>query len=108
LWARQSTRQFSTVVLPPIPRGTTWSISSLTSEPHTPPEASGHWHLPPSRAQTSRFTLAGTEALLLPCFATNNSSAAVSTCSSDAFGCTCDCPAFAFLNKAKNSGETVM
>jgi len=63
-----------------------WSISVRTSEPHTPPEASGHWHLPWSRALTSRFTLAGTEAFRFSCFSMSSSSAAVSTCSSVAPG----------------------
>ena len=91
-----------------MPRGTTWSTSSRTSEPQTPPEDTGHWHLPWSRFTTSRFTFAGTEALRFSCFSMNRRSAAVSTCSSVAFGWTCDWPAFAFLSKATNSGETVM
>ena len=28
----------------------------------------GHWHFPWSRFTTSRFTLAGTQAFLFPCF----------------------------------------
>ncbi len=69
-----------------MPRGRTWSISSLTVDPQTPPEASGHWHLPWSRFRTSRFTLAGTEAFLFSCFSMSNSRAAASTCSSVAPG----------------------
>ncbi|MEI6227000.1 MAG: hypothetical protein WCS72_19855, partial [Deltaproteobacteria bacterium] len=56
----------------------------------------------------SRFTFAGTEAFRFSCFSMNRRSAAVSTCSSVAPGCTCDCPAFAFFSKDTNSGETVM
>jgi hypothetical protein len=93
---------------PPFPRGTTWSISSRTSEPQTPPDATGHWHFPSSRFTTSRFTLAGTDAFLFPCFSMSSSRAARSTCSSVAPGCTCDCPAFALFSSARNSGETVM
>jgi hypothetical protein len=37
----------------------------------------------------------------------SSSSAAVSTCSSVAFGWAWLCPAFAFLSNATNSGETV-
>ena len=65
-------------------------------------------HFPSSRAITSRFTFAGTVALLFFCCATSSSSAAVSTCSSVARGWTCDWPAFAFFSKATNSGLTVM
>jgi hypothetical protein len=108
LWTSQRILQFSTVDGPPKARGTRWSTSSRTSEPHTPPEASGHWHLPPSRARTSCFTLAGTEAFRFACFSTSSSRAAVSTCSSDAPGWTWDCPAFAFFSSATNSGDTVM
>ncbi len=107
LWTLQRTLQFSTVDGPPFPRGTTWSISVLTSEPHTPPESSFHWHLPSSRLRTSRFTFAGTEAFRFPCFSMSSSSAAGSTCSSVARGCTCDCPALAFFSKAMNAGDTV-
>jgi hypothetical protein len=92
---------------PPIPRGTTWSISVRTVEPHTPPPTSGHWHLPSSRFTTSRFTFAGTEAPLFPCFSMNSSSAAVRICSSVAPGCTCDCPALALFSKVMNDGLTV-
>jgi len=92
---------------PPFPRGTTWSISVRISEPQVPPFASGHVHLPPSRFLTSRFTLGGTLARRFSCWATSSSSAAVSTCSSVAPGCTWDWPAFAFLSKATNSGDTV-
>jgi hypothetical protein len=56
--------------------------------------------LPPSRGRTSRFTFAGTEPFLFPCFSMSSSSAAVSICSSVAPGCTCPCPAFAFFSKA--------
>ena len=104
----QRSRQFSAVDGPPSPRGTTWSTSGLTSDPHTPPEASGHWHFPPSRARTSRFTFAGTAAFRFSCFSMSRRSAAVSTCSSVAFGRTWDCPAFAFFSRATNSGLTVM
>ena len=66
LCAWQRILQFSTVDGPPFPRGTTWSISSRTSEPQTAAaEATGHWHLPSSRFPTSRFTLAGTRGLPL-------------------------------------------
>jgi hypothetical protein len=41
-----------------MPCGTTWSYSSRVAEPQTAPPASGHWHLPASRSQTSRFTAA--------------------------------------------------
>jgi hypothetical protein len=92
---------------PPFPLGRTWSTSSLTVEPHTPPEATGHWHLPPSRFTTSRFTFAGTEAFRFACFSMSSSSAAVSTCSSVAPGWTWPCPALAFFSKAMNAGETV-
>jgi hypothetical protein len=100
--------QFSTVEGPPFPRGTTWSISSIAVAPQMPPSCVGHGHLPPSRARTSRFTFAGTEAFRFSCFSTSSSSAAVRTCSSVAFGCTWLCPAFAFFRSAKNFGETVM
>ena len=33
--------------------------------PQMPPEASAHWHLPPSRFQTSRFTW-GRDVITLP------------------------------------------
>ena len=72
-----------------------------------PPESSGDWHFPPSRRRTSRFTFAGTEAFRFSCWATSNSSAALSTCSSVAPGCTWPCPAFAFFSKVMNAGETV-
>ena len=78
------------------------------SEPQTPPEWSFHWHFPWSRLRTSRFTLGGTLARRFSCCAMSNSNAALSTCSSVAPGCTCDCPAFAFFSKARNSGLTVM
>jgi hypothetical protein len=93
---------------PPLPRGTTWSTSSRTSEPQTPPEASGHWHLPSSRFTTSCFTFAGTLARRFPWWAMSSSSAAVSTCSSVAPGRTWDWPALAIFSSARNSGETVM
>ena len=99
--------QFPTVDGPPIPRGNTWSISSRTSDPQMPPLESCHWHLPPSRFRTSRFTFAGTQAFRFPCFSMSSCSAAVSTCSSVAPGCTCDCPAFAFFRSARNSLDTV-
>ena len=99
--------QFSTVDGPPLPRGTTWSTSSRTVAPHTPPEATGHWHFPWSRFTTSRFTLAGTQAFRFPCFSMSSRRAAVSTCSSVAPGCTCDCPALAFFSSVRNSRETV-
>jgi len=44
-----------------------WSISDLNSEPQIPPESSFHWHFPWSRFHTSRFTFAGTEAVLFSC-----------------------------------------
>ncbi len=75
-----------TVDGPPFPLGTTWSISVRISEPHVPPLASGHVHLPPSRIRTSRFTFGGTLARRFSCWARSNSSAAVSTCSSVAPG----------------------
>ena len=68
----------------------------------------GHWHFPWSRSRTSRFTRAGTEAFRFSCFSTSSSSAVVSTCSSVAFGRTCDCPALAFFSRATNACETVM
>jgi hypothetical protein len=92
---------------PPFPRGTTWSISSRTVEPHTPPPTSGHWHFPSSRFSTSRFTFAGTEAFRFACFSMSSSSAAVSTCSSVDLGWTWDCPALAFFSKAMKVGLTV-
>jgi len=73
-----------------MPRGSTWSISSIAVAPHTPPFASGHVHLPPSRFITSRFTRGGTDARRFSCCAMSNSSAAVSTCSSVAPGCAWD------------------
>ena len=100
--------QLSGVDGPPFPRGWTWSISRRTSEPQIPPEASGHWHFPPSRARTSRFTFAGTDAFRFSCFSTSSSRAALRTSSSVAFGWTWDCPAFAFFSRATNSGLTVM
>jgi hypothetical protein len=104
----QSNRQLSAVSGPPIPFGRTWSTSSRTLELQTPPPASGHWHFPPSRFTTSRFTFGGTQAFRFACCATSSSSAAVSTCSSVAPGCTWDCPAFALLSSLTNAGETVM
>ena len=92
---------------PPFPRGTTWSISVRTSEPQTPPESSFHWHFPPSRLRTSRFTLGGTLARRFSCCASRRSSAASSTCSSSASGCTCDWPALAFLSFPTNTLDTV-
>ena len=100
--------QLSTVEGPPFPRGTTWSTSRRAVAPQTPPLARGHWHLPWSRFTTSRFTLAVTQAFRFACFSTSSSSAAVSTSSSVAHGFRCDSPAFAFLSKATNEGETVM
>jgi hypothetical protein len=108
LCALQSTLQFSTVAGPPRPRGMTWSISVRTSDPQIAPDASFHWHRPSSRLRTSRFTFAGTEAVLFSCCARSSCKAAVSTCSSVAPGCTCDCPALAFFSSATNSGDTVM
>jgi hypothetical protein len=99
--------QLSTVDGPPFPCGTTWSISTRTSEPQTPPESSFHWHFPPSRSRTSRFTFAGTEAFRFSCFSMSSSSAAVSTCSSVAPGCTWPCPALAFFRSTMNAGDTV-
>ncbi|MEY2668109.1 MAG: hypothetical protein RJA59_747, partial [Pseudomonadota bacterium] len=72
-----------------------------------PPAASGHVHLPPSRLRTSRFTFGGTLARRFSCWAMSSSRAEVSTCSSVAPGCTWDWPAFAFLSRATNFGETV-
>ena len=66
-----------------------------------------HWHFPPSRFATSRFTFAGTEALRFSCFSMSSCSAAVSTCSSVAPGCTWLCPALAFFSKVMNAGDTV-
>ena len=107
LWTSQRTLQFSTVDGPPFPRGTTWSISSLTSDPHTPPESSFHWHLPSSRLRTSRFTLGGTLARRFSCWASSRSSAASITCSSVAPGCTCDCPTLARFSFATSALDTV-
>ena len=92
---------------PPFPRGTTWSISVLISEPQTPPESRFHWHLPPSRLRTSRFTLGGTPARRFSCCASSRSSAASITCSSVAPGWTCDCPALARLSFATSALDTV-
>jgi len=64
-------------------------------------------HFPPSRLFTSRFTFGGTLARRFSCWATSNSSAAVSTCSSVAPGFLCDSPALALRSSATNSGETV-
>jgi hypothetical protein len=108
LCAWQRILQFSTVDFPPFPRGTTWSTSSRTSEPQTPPEASGHVHFPPSLFFTSRFTFGGTRARRFSCWAMSSSSAEVSNCSSVAPGFRCDSPALAFLSRATNSGVTVM
>jgi hypothetical protein len=108
LWTLQRILQFSAVDGPPFPRGTTWSTSVRISDPQTPPEASFHCHRPWSRFRTSRFTFAGTEAFRLSCFSMNRCSAEVRTCSSVAFGWTCDCPALAFFSRATNSGLTVM
>jgi hypothetical protein len=83
-------------------------MSRRTSEPHTPPEATGHWHFPPSRFTTSRFTFTATEDLRFSCCAMSSSSATFSACSSVAPGCTCDCPALAFFSNARNSRDTVM
>ncbi len=103
----QSNLQFSTVDGPPLPRGTTWSTSSRTVAPQTPPSANFHWHLPPSRFTTSRFTSAGTQAFRFACFSMSNSSAAVRTSSSDAPGLRWESPAFAFFKRARNSRDTV-
>ncbi len=97
----------STVDGPPFPRGTTWSTSSRTVEPHTPPFASGQVHFPPSRFITSRFTRGGTLERRFSCWAMSSSSAAVSTCSSVAPGWTWDWPTLAFFSRATNSGDTV-
>ena len=105
---RHRTLQLSTVEGPPLPRGTTWSISSRTVAPQIPPSWVGHWHFPWSLFTTSRFTLAGTQAFRFPCFSMSASSAAVRTSSSVAAGWTWDCPAFAFLSNARNSRDTVM
>ena len=99
--------QLSTVDGPPFPRGTTWSTSSRTVAPQIPPSWVGHWHFPWSLFTTSRFTLAGTQAVLFPCFSMSNSSAAVRISSSDAPGFRCDSPALAFFSSARNSLETV-
>ena len=104
---RHRTLQLSTVDGPPLPRGTTWSTSSRTVAPQIPPSWVGHWHFPWSLFTTSRLTLAGTQAFRFSCFSMSNSSAAVSTCSSVAPGCTWPCPALAFLKSARNAGETV-
>jgi hypothetical protein len=63
--------------------------------------------LPWSRFRTSRFTFAGTEAFLFPCFSMSSSSASVSTCSSVARGRTWLCPALAFFSRVMNAGDTV-
>jgi hypothetical protein len=99
--------QLPTVDGPPFPRGTTWSTSSRTVAPHIPPSWVGHWHFPWSLVTTSRFTLAGTQAFLFPCFSMSNSSAAVRISSSDAPGFRCDSPALAFFSRARNSLDTV-
>ena len=99
--------QFPTVEGPPLPRGITWSTSSRTFAPQTPPSASFHWHLPSSLFTISRFTLAGTQAFRFPCFSMSNSSAAVRTSSSLAPGFRCESPAFAFFRRARNFRETV-
>ena len=99
--------QFSTVEGPPLPRGTTWSISSLAVAPQTPPSASFHWHFPSSLFTTSRFTSAGTQASRFPCFSMSASSAAVRISSSDAPEFRCDSPALAFFSRARNSLDTV-
>jgi len=104
---RQRILQLSGVDGPPFPRGTTWSTSSRTVEPQTPPSASGQVDFPPSRFLTSRFTRGGTDARRFSCWAMSSSSAAVRTCSSVAPGFRCDSPAFAFFSSAMNSGETV-
>jgi hypothetical protein len=116
-------RQFSTVEGPPLPRGTTWSISSRVVDPQTPPPSTGHWHLPWSRAQTARFTAAETwsgfagrgllcgfftSARRLACFSSSKSSAASITCSFVAPGCTCPCPRRAASSFSRNWLETVM
>jgi hypothetical protein len=103
----QRTLQFATVDGPPLPRGTTWSISSLAVAPHTPPSARFHWHFPWSLFTTSRFTLAGTQAVRFACFSMSNSSAAVRTSSSLARGFRWESPAFALFSSARNFLDTV-
>jgi hypothetical protein len=105
---RQRILQFSTVEGPPFPRGTRWSISSRAVAPHTPPSARFHWHFPWSLFTTSRFTLAGTQAVRFACFSMSNSSAAVRTSSSLARGFRWESPAFALFSSARNFLETVM
>jgi hypothetical protein len=99
--------QFSTVEGPPFPRGTTWSISSLAVAPQIPPSESFHWHFPWSRFTTSRFNLAGTQAVRFPCFSMSNSSAAVRTSSSLAPGFRWESPALALFSSARNFRDTV-
>ena len=92
-------------------------------EPHVPPPSTGHWHFPPSRAHTPRFTaavtwsgLAGrgflcgvsTPARRLACFSSSRSSAASITCSFVAPGWTCPCPRRAASSFTRNWLETVM
>jgi hypothetical protein len=107
LCAWQRILQFSTVDGPPFPRGITWSISNLTSDPQTPPESSFHWHFPSSRVHTARFTVGGTLARRFSCCASKRSSAASNTCSSSAPGCTCDWPALALRSFPTNTLDTV-
>jgi hypothetical protein len=122
LWNWQRILQFSTVEGPPFPRGTTWSISGLVVEPHTPPPSTGHWHFPPSRAQTARFTAAVTwsgfagrgffcglftSARRSTCFSSSRSSAASITCSFVAPGWTCPCPRRAASSFSRNWFDTV-
>ena len=91
-------------------------------EPHTPPPSTGHWHFPPSRAHTARFTAAVTwsgfagrgffcglftSARRLACFSSSRSSAASITCSFVAPGCTCPCPRRAASSFSRNWLDTV-
>jgi hypothetical protein len=79
----------------------------LDVDPQIPPPSTGHWHFPPSRAHTARFTLAGTQAFRFACFSMSNISAAVRTSSSLAAGLRWESPAFAFFKRARNSLDTV-
>ena len=91
-------------------------------EPHTPPPSTGHWHFPPSRAHTARFTAAVTwsafagrgffcglftSARRLACFSSNRSSAASITCSFVAPGFMCPCPRRAASSLSRNWLDTV-
>jgi hypothetical protein len=89
-----------------------------------PPESRGNWHFPSSRAQTARFTAAGTwpgsfderglccgrftSPLRFAWAASNRSSAASRTFSAEAPGCACPCPFRAASSFSRNCFDTVM